>query len=88
MITEIKNDLVICANNHYFNATVHNVCPICGSPAAAVRMAGGFVPTEKPDISRIPAGGMGSFVPTEAPQGAAAARAPGVPLSVTAPADP
>ena len=80
---EIKNDLVMCAKNHYFNASVHSVCPICGSPAAG-RGAGGFVPTEKPDASGIPSGGVGSFIPTEAPQGAA----PGAPLSATAPASP
>ena len=76
---EIKNDLVMCAKNHYFNASVHSVCPICGSPAAG-RM-GGYAPMDKPIANTAPAGGMGNFPHTESPQAAAAA-AP----SVTAPA--
>ena len=55
---EIKNDLVMCAKNHYFNAALHNVCPICGSPAAAGGV-GSFVPTEKPGVGAAPVGGMG-----------------------------
>ena len=76
---EIKNDLVMCVKNHYFNAALHNVCPICGSPAVGGRV-GNFVPTERPGMGAAPAGGMGAapaggvggFVPTEAPQGAGA----------------
>lgn len=84
---EIKNDLVMCGKNHYFNATVHNVCPICGGPAVSGRSSGSFMPTEKPDMGASPAGSAGSFVPTEAPQ---AARTPGGPggSGVTAPASP
>ena len=82
---EIKNDLVMCAKNHYFNATVHNVCPICGSPASGGRV-GSFVPTEKPDASGIPTGGTGNFIPTEAPQGAPAGVS-GSSVGATVPAD-
>ena len=81
---EIKNGPVMCANNHYFNATVHSVCPICGGPPVNTGGAGSFVPTEKPDMSGAPAGGVGSFIPTEAPQAAGFSGGPGV----TAPADP
>ena len=80
---EIKNDLVMCVKNHYFNATVHNVCPICGSPAAGGRL-GGYAPAEKPVINMAPPGGVGSFIPTEAPQAAVSAP-PGPSLGVTAP---
>lgn len=79
---EIKNDLVMCVKNHYFNAALHNVCPICGSPAAGSPVsggrAGGFVPTESPGMGAAPAGGVGGFVPTEAPHGPGAAPAGGV----------
>lgn len=79
---EIKNDLVMCVKNHYFNAALHNVCPICGSPAA--NRMGGYAPVEKPVVHAAPMGGMGSFIPTEAPQAAAAPSAPPRP---TAPAN-
>ena len=78
---EIKNELVMCVKNHYFNAAVHSVCPICGAPAVAAGRMGGFVPTEKPDMGGIPAGNMGNFIPTEAPQAAA----PSAPPRPTAP---
>ena len=82
---EIKNDLVMCAKNHYFNASVHSVCPICGSPAAGGR-GGGSAPMEKPVMGAAPAGGVGSFIPTEAPQAAAAA-APGPAPNAAPPAN-
>ena len=66
---EIRNDLAKCAKDHYFNAAVHSVCPICGGPAVAPGGAGGFIPTEKPDMGGAPAGNVGGFIPTEAPQG-------------------
>ena len=82
---EIQNGPAKCANNHYFNASVHGVCPICGGRPVAGGGAGSFMPTEKPDMGVAPAGGMGSFIPTEAPQGAGGfSGAPGA----TAPADP
>ena len=80
---EIKNDLVMCAKNHYFNASIHSVCPICGGPATGGRI-GGYAPMEQPVMGAAPSGGVGSFIPTEAPQ---AARTPGGP-GVTAPAAP
>lgn len=80
---EIRNDLVMCVKNHYFNAALHSACPICGSPAVSGRM-GGYAPMEKPIVSAPPAGGVGSFIPTEAPQAAAAPSAPPRP---TAPAN-
>lgn len=91
---EIKNDLVMCAKNHYFNASVHSACPICGGPAVSAGHTGSFVPTEKPDMggasasfipTEAPTGGAGSFIPTEAPTGAGASgfSSPGA----TAPAD-
>ena len=82
---EIKNDLVMCAKNHYFNASVHNVCPICGSPAAAGSRMGGYAPMEKPVIGAAPAGGVGNFPHTEAPQ-AAVAMPPSASPGATAPA--
>ena len=82
---EIKNDLVMCVKNHYFNASVHTFCPICGSPAAGGR-PGGYVPTEKPGMGSVPVGGAGGFIPTEAPQAAVPrATVPNAPPSVTAP---
>ena len=81
---EIKNDLVMCAKNHYFNAAVHSVCPICGAPAVAAGRMGGFVPTEKPDMGGVPAGNMGNFIPTEAPRAAVVS----APIGATAPAGP
>ena len=80
---EIPNGPVKCVNNHFFNAAVHSVCPICGSPAAGSR-PGGFMPTANPGMGAAPAGGVGSFIPTEAPQ--AASSIPSAPPSVTAPA--
>ena len=87
---EIKNDLVMCVKNHYFNAALHQACPICGSPAVGGR-PGGFVPTVNPGMGAAPAGmgtppagRVGSFSPTEAPQAAAAPSAPPRP---TAPAN-
>lgn len=88
---EIKNDLAKCTQGHYFNAAVHGVCPICGSPAAAAGgNSGGFMPTEKLDAGGVPTGGnVGSFIPTEAPQGAGAAGySVGPRPGVTTPADP
>lgn len=91
---EIKNDLVMCAKNHYFNASVHHVCPICGEPAVSAGRSGSFVPTEKPDMggsagSFIPTeapSSAGSFIPTEAPQGAGGGFSGGP--GATVPADP
>ena len=68
---EIRNDLARCAKDHYFNAAVHSVCPICGGPAVSAGGSGSFMPTEKPDMGGTPAGNVGSFIPTEAPQGGA-----------------
>ena len=79
---EIKNELVMCANNHYFNASVHSVCPICGSPAADSRL-GGFMPPANPGMGAAPLGGMGSFPHTEPPQAAA----PVAPQSIAGPAN-
>lgn len=84
---EIKNDLVKCAKDHYFNAAVHSVCPICGGPAVASGHSGSFVPTEKPDMSGTLSGNVGSFIPTEAPQGAPASGFSAGP-GATVPADP
>lgn len=84
---EIKNDLVMCAKNHYFNASVHSACPICGSPAAAGSRMGGYAPQEKPAMGAAPAGGVGSFIPTEAPQAAAPSAPVGAPPGVTGPAN-
>ena len=82
---EIKNDLVMCAKNHYFNASVHNVCPICGSPASAGNRMGGYAPLEKPVMGAAPAGGAGGFISTEAPQAAVPSAPPGASPCVTAP---
>ena len=50
---EIRNDLVMCAKNHYFNASLSNVCPICGSPAAGGR-PGGYPPAAPPRVAAPP----------------------------------
>ena len=84
---EIKNNLVMCTKNHYFNASVHNVCPICGSPAASGSGTGSFVPTEKLGAGAAPAGGVGGFIHTEAPQGAEPSGFSGGPRA-TVPVDP
>ena len=83
---EIKNELVMCAKNHYFNASVHSVCPICGSPASGGRV-GGYAPMEQPVMGAAPSGGVGSFIPTEAPQAAPAAVSSPAP-NITASANP
>ena len=79
---EIQNGPVKCANNHFFNAAVHSVCPICGSPAADSRL-GGFMPPANPGMGAAPLGGMGSFPHTEPPQAAA----PVAPQSIAGPAN-
>ena len=86
---EIKNDLVMCVKNHYFNAALHTACPICGSPSAGGR-AGSFAPAVNPGVSAPPVGGVGSFIPTEAPQAAAPAApvAPAAPMAPAASAAP
>lgn len=89
---EIRNDLAKCAKDHYFNAAVHSVCPICGSPAVSAGGSGGFVPTESPMgggagnfiPTEAPIGGAGNFIPTEAPTGAGASSSP---IGATVPAD-
>ena len=94
---EIRNDLAKCAKDHYFNAAVHSVCPICGSPAVPAGGSASFIPTEKPGMGGAPAGGAGSFIPTEAPTGGAGnfipteappgAGASSSPIGATVPAD-
>ncbi|HIQ68447.1 MAG TPA: FHA domain-containing protein [Candidatus Faecousia excrementigallinarum] len=53
---EIKNQPTQCPNGHYYNAALHNTCPICAQ-------AGGVPPTE-PFANP---GGVGGFPKTEAP---------------------
>ena len=66
---EIKNDLAKCAKDHYFNAAVHSVCPICGSPAVPVSAPASFTSTEQPDTGAVPGGNAGGFATTEPPMG-------------------
>ena len=77
---EIKNELVMCVKNHYFNAALHAACPICGSPASGSR-GGGFAPMGNPGMGAVPAASVGSFIPTEAPQASAAPVAPVAPAA-------
>ena len=97
---EIKNDLVMCVKNHYFNAALHNVCPICGSPAAAAGnpaggQVGSFVPTERPGMGVPPAGGAGAppvapagaFTPTEAPGAGVRPVPPAAPVGAFTPTE-
>ena len=48
---EIKNQPTQCPNGHYYNAALHNTCPICAQ-------AGGVPPTE-------PFANPGGVPPTE-----------------------
>ncbi len=80
---EIKNDLVLCPNGHYYNAAVHSACPICGGKAAQGG-AGNFPPTERPGTGPalpptggVP-GGAGNFPPTEDPRHSAGGAVSGV----------
>lgn len=61
---EIKSELVMCPQGHYYNAAVHASCPICGGSGSAPGGAGGFSHTEAPGSAP---GGAGGFTPTEAP---------------------
>ena len=70
---EVRNDLAMCVKNHYFNASLHNVCPICGSPAVGGR-PGGYPPAAPPPNAwNAPAGGVN---PYGAPAAAAEPPAP------------
>lgn len=55
---EVKNELVSCQQGHYYNAAIHAVCPICGSPAA-----GASSPIPKTGPAE---GAQGAFPKTEA----------------------
>lgn len=63
---EIKSELVMCPQGHYYNAAVHASCPICGGSGGASGGMGSFAHTEAPGGGAI-AGGMGGFAHTEAP---------------------
>lgn len=57
---EIHTNLTQCVNGHYYNASNHSTCPICGASADGI---GSFGPTMDPGAS----GSIGSFGPTVAP---------------------
>ncbi len=66
---EIKSNVVPCPNGHYYNASIHSACPICGGVAAAAAAGAGsavgsFIPTENPGTG---GSATGSFIPTENP---------------------
>ena len=68
MIMEIKNQPTQCPNGHYYNAALHNTCPICAQaggvpPTEPFANPGGVPPTE-PFANP---GGVGGFLKTEAP---------------------
>lgn len=59
---EIKSKPVECPNGHFYNAALHDTCPICAGMQAGGGV-GSFGHTE------APGGGVGSFGHTEAPGG-------------------